>query len=143
MKSQREETIDIKRRLLCGIKASKRGLSLGEFLSMTHRDLVGLSSWPFSGSTSSKVPSSSVRGSITATASIGSIKTSAGRLRGWNEGLRCHKGKSLGGERSCFKSPFSQKVLTPTSPNHLLPVQKNHLDSVSRTCGLRTALFQT
>ena len=36
----------------CGIKASKHGLSLGEFLCMTHRDLVGLSSWPFSGSSS-------------------------------------------------------------------------------------------
>ena len=31
----------IKRRLFVGIKASTRGLSLGEFLCMTHRDLVG------------------------------------------------------------------------------------------------------
>ena len=71
-------SIDIKRRLFGGIKASTRGLSFGEFLSITHCEVFGLSSWPFTGSTSSIVPSASVGGSIMATASFGSSKLAQG-----------------------------------------------------------------
>ena len=109
MKSQREETSIFKRRLFVGIKASYRGLSLGEFLCMTHCDVAGLSSWPSSGSTSSKVPSSPVRGSIMASASNRLHQTSAGRLRVGSRVSGSIK-VNLRGVFVLLKSSFSQKV---------------------------------